>query len=210
MIRISSLLGGLLVAVLMTGCLNPASARNARRYRETGMAAEKAGDLRLAKKYYARAFANADIGFLSVAPKAYAHYDYSRVTGYLGNHREAALGFSNVLSWIELAAPKADDLRAPALSEYARLLHDTGQHRKALPFFESAVLEFDRRNKTATDPIGLAEFLDDYATSLQASGRSGEAIAERARSLREANKGAVAKFKTRRYSTRSNDPAITR
>ena len=196
---ISALVATLLIAILLAGCLNPAHAHNARRYHETGMAAEKAGDLKLARKYYARAFANADIGFLSLAPKAYAHYDYSRVIGYLGEHREAELGFSNVLRWIDKAAPKADDLRAPALSEYARLLHDTGQHDKALPLFERAVVELDRRETEAKDPIGLAEFLDDYAASLQATRRSAEAVTLRARQLREANKGHIAKQKVKRY-----------
>ena len=196
---ISALLGGLLMAVLLTGCLNPAHAHNARRYHETGMAAEKAGDLKLAKKYYARAFANADIGFLSLAPKAYAHYDYSRVVGYLGEHREAELGFSNVLRWIEKAAPKADDLWVPALSEYARLLHDTGQHDKAVPIFERAIVEMDRHEMGAKDPIGLSEFLDDYASSLQATRRNVEDVSQRARQLREANQGQVAKRKVRRY-----------
>jgi len=196
---ISVLLGSFLLVVLLCGCLNPLNATHARRYSETGQAAEQAGDLKLARKCYARASINADIGFLSLAPKAYAHFDYSRVTGYLGNHEEAALGFSNVLRWIEKSAPKADDLLAPALSEYARLLHDTGQHDKAVPLFERAVTELDRRNMAATDPIGLAEFLDDYARSLQATGRNREVVTNRAHELREANKNEVAKQKFRRY-----------
>ena len=120
----------------------------------------------------------------------------------MGEHAQAEQGFSNVLVLIEKAVPKADRLRAPVLCEYARLLHDTGQHERALPLFERALTELEVRKAPEGDPIGMADFLDDYAESLRASSRDAESITAKARSLREANKGAVAKQKPpRRYGT---------
>ena len=189
------------LSVFLCGCANPINARTADRYYEWGMDAEEAGDLKSAQKFYFRALRNAQMGWLGKRAEAYTLYELSRVNGYLGDHTAAVLGFSNVLIWIEKAAPKADRLRAPALCEYARLLHDTGQHERALPFFERAVPELERRKAHESDPIAMAEFLEDYAASLRASNRNADAVTEQARTLRAANPGAVRKQKLRRYGT---------
>lgn len=190
------------ITAFLCGCANPINARNGERYYDAGMASEDAGDLQHARKCYSRAHWNAVAGMLGPTAEAYTLYEWSRMTGYLGQHTNAETGFSNVLRLIEKAKPKANALLAPVLCEYARLLHDTGQHEKAVPCFERALPELERREVATKDPIGLADFLDDYAASLRAAGRDARTVAERARSLREPNKGAVAKHKVRRYVTR--------
>jgi tetratricopeptide (TPR) repeat protein len=192
--------------VVLCGCLNPITAGTADRYYAWGMEAEKSGDLKSARKFYSRAFWNAQAAYTGSSAsahraKAYTLYELSRVTGYLGDHGQAEQGFSNVLVLIEKAAPKADRLRAPALCEYARLLHDTSQHERALPFFERAITEAELRKAHEFDPIGMADFLDDYAASLRASSHKADAITAKARALREANKGGVAKQTPPRYVT---------
>ena len=56
--------------------------------------------------------------FAAIVPaEAYSLYEWSRVTGYLGNHEVAANSFSNVLRMIEKAKPKVDALGASGLCE---------------------------------------------------------------------------------------------
>ena len=45
--------------------------------------------------------------------------------------------------------------RTPALCEFARLFHDTGQHEKALPLFEQAVSRLDQVGAPGKDPVGI-------------------------------------------------------
>ena len=87
------------------------------------------------------------------------------------------------------------------MGELARLLHDTGQHEKAVPVYEKAVAEFDNRNITKVDPIGFTIVLDDYCQSLRAVGNVSRAdeVAARSLSIKEANKGKKAGFIGMRY-----------
>jgi hypothetical protein len=134
-------------------------------------------------------------------PEAYSMYEWSRVTGYLGMYPDAEKGFRDTLLLIDKADGKADNLRPPALGELARLLHDTNQHEKAVPVYEKAVVELDKRDIVKVDPIGFTVVLDDFSQSLMAAGFASRAneIAARSQSIKDANKGVNAKFVGRRY-----------
>ncbi len=84
------------------------------------------------------------MGNLGPAPEAYSLYEWSRVTGYLGMYADAEKGFNDVLILIDKAGEKAKDLRAPALGELARLLHDT----------DTAHVEFTGNSVFETKEIG--------------------------------------------------------
>ena len=186
---------------LLASCTNPINAYTGGRYYEAGGEAERAGDLQLARQNFHRAYRNAQIGNVGPAAEAYAMYEWSRVTGYLGMHAESEKGFSDVLELIPKAKGGADKLLAPALSEYARLLHDTGQHAKAVTIYEKTVAELERIEILTIDPMGFAALLDDYAGSLSAAGfsqRSTEVTA-RSTSIKETRKGARPAFEARRY-----------
>ncbi|MDB6124720.1 MAG: uncharacterized protein JWQ71_3713 [Pedosphaera sp.] len=189
--------------VCSTGCRNPINAKIESRYYQAGDQAEKGGDLELARKDYNRSYCNAVAGNLGFEAEAYPLYEWSRVTGYLGMYADAEQGFIKTLTLIDKAKGKADKLRAPTLCELAWLLFDTKEHARAIPVFEAAVQELERRDALHTDPVSFAEFLDDYAESLKAAGFIGqaEAIAQRSAAIREQNQGASPKFKRRRYIT---------
>jgi tetratricopeptide (TPR) repeat protein len=188
---------------VLVSCSNPINAYTGSRYYEAGEQAERAGDLQLARQNFHRAYINAQIGNVGPAAEAYALYDWSRVTGYLGMHAESQKGFSAVLALIPKAKGEADKLLAPALSEYARLLHDTGQHSKAVTIYEKAVAELEKNKILTIDPMGFASLLDDYAGSLAAAGFSERSagITTRSTSIKEMHKGTRATFKARRYKT---------
>jgi tetratricopeptide (TPR) repeat protein len=188
--------------LFLGGCVsNPINAKTGAHYYEAGMQAERNGDFTLARQNYSRAYANAQIGNLGPVAEAYSMYEWSRVTGYLGMYADAEKGFEDVLILINQADGKADNLKPPALGELARLLHDTNQHEKAVPVYEKAVSELDKRDVVKVDPIGFALVLDDYSQSLKVAGFVSKAdeVATRAQSIRDANKGANAKFVGKRY-----------
>ncbi|HZP59763.1 MAG TPA: tetratricopeptide repeat protein [Opitutaceae bacterium] len=186
---------------LLAGCANPINGYTAQQYYEYGVQAEKGGDLALAQRNYSRAYGNAQMGNLGPKAEAYYLYEVARVTGYAGMYAESEKEFLDVLTLIEKAKGEADKLRAPALAEYARLLHDTGQHAKAVPIYEKAVAELERVGILTLDPLGFAALLDDYAGSLAAAGFSQRAaeISSRSASIKEAHKGDSPKFEPRRY-----------
>ena len=196
------MLFALVVTIFLAGCIsNPINARTGANYYELGMEAERSGDFTLARQNYSRAYSNAQMGNLGPTPEAYAMYEWSRVTGYLGMYAEAEKGFNDVIELIDKSDGKAANLRPPALTELARLLHDTNQHKKAVPIYKRAIAELDARDILKADPIGFTIVLDDYSQSLRAIGNVSLADEEAAKSLsiKEANKGIQAKFIGKRY-----------
>jgi len=186
---------------LLASCANPINAYTAQQYYEYGVQAERGGDLVLARRNFSRAYGNAQMGNLGPKAEAYYLYEFARVTGYAGAYADSEKAFLDVLALIEKAKGEADKLRPPTLSEYARLLHDTGQHAKAVPIYETAVSDLERVGILTADPLGFASLLDDYAGSLATAGfsqRSAE-VASRSASIKEAHKGASPQFEARRY-----------
>ena len=192
---------GIVGLSLFTSCANPINAHTAQQYYEFGVEAERGGDLTLARRNYSRAYGNACMGNLGPKAEAYYLYEFARVTGYAGNYAESEKSFADVLALIDKAKGEADKLRTPTLAEYARLLHDTGQHAKAVPIYEKAIPELERVGILTSDPLGFASLLDDYADSLAAAGfaqRSAEIVNQSA-GIKEAHKGDTPKYQARRY-----------
>ena len=143
------------------------------------------------------------MGNLGPAAEASYLYEYARVRGYAGSYAESEKAFLDVLALIDKAHGGGDRLRAPALAEYSRLLHDTGQHQKAIPVFERAAIALDKTGIDSSDPIGYAEFLDDYADSLKLAGNMdrASAIAARTATLRLGHENERSHFQPRRYKS---------
>jgi tetratricopeptide (TPR) repeat protein len=209
MIRTRRLLA--LVAVCLGGCMatHALNARNAERYYETARRYESAGDWTLARISYGRACANVTLGKLGPAAEARCLYEWSRITGYLGETAAAEDGFRRVLTLIDAAAGEVDYLRPPSLCELARLLYDTERYEEANPVYESAVNELEKTPVENEDPIAFADFLDEYAQSLRAAAfdSRASAVAERATALRRKNPGQKPKFVPQRYRASGFVPA---
>ena len=194
--------------IIGAGCKNPINTRTAARYYDAGAAAEDRGDFVLARQYYHRMYVNAQLGNLGPAAEASSLYEWARVSGYLGKREDVEWAFPKVLELIAKANGKANDLRAPTLAEFARYLHDTRQHEKAVSVFRDAVRALEQRGIEKEDPVGFAAFLDEYAQSLKALGRGSEAdtVSSQAASLRDAHPGVSPKHKPKRYA--SDEPLL--
>lgn len=196
------LIATVVLSLVSTACRNPVNARTAERYIQAGGQAEKAGDLVLAQKNFYRSYQNTVVGNLGPGAEAAALYEWSRVTGYLGMYADAEWGFTNALALVEKSKGEADKWRAPVLCELARMLRDTNEDARAVPVFERALQELESKNILRSDPIGFAEFLDDFATSLKNAGfgSRSEEVARRAAAIRKENPGESPKFKPKRYA----------
>jgi hypothetical protein len=78
-----------------------------------------------------------------------------------------------------------------SLVELARLNFDRQQHGTAVEYFDRVVLELEASHADTRDPIGYAQILDEYASSLEQTGKNGLAgkFHDRARDLRKAFPG---------------------
>jgi tetratricopeptide (TPR) repeat protein len=188
---------------LLFGCSNPINAVTAQRYYDAGEVAEQRNDLPLAQKNYWNAYGNARWGNLGPSAEAYPLYEFARVSGYMGDHAAAATNFAKVLELIDQANGDADTLRAPTLTEYARLLHDTDQHEKAVDVFQAAIIELSAMGILEEDPLGFALFLEDYAASLRETNRSEEAdeVEARVEAIRSEHPDEKPLFVPRRYKS---------
>jgi tetratricopeptide (TPR) repeat protein len=188
-------------SVVLSGCANPINSHTAQRYYEAGIQAERANDLALARRNFSRAYGNAQIGNLGPAAEASYLYEYARVTGYAGEYEESAKAFTDALALIDKAKGEADKLRPPALAEFARLLHDTGQHEKAAPIYNQAMVALEAVGIESADPLGYAALLDEFAESLTAARfpDRAAAISAKATSLKAKHKDAPPRFEARRY-----------
>ncbi|MBW8780908.1 MAG: tetratricopeptide repeat protein [Verrucomicrobia bacterium] len=189
-----SLLG---LSLSFSGCIsNPINAYTASRYFESGRQQEAAGNMEAARVNFSRAYGNTVMGNLPPAAKAHTLYEYARISAYLAERAEAEKGFIEVLALIKQAQGEADSLRAPTLAEYARMLRDQGDHSKAVPIYDEAVTEMEKRSAETKYPVDFAHFLEDVAENLRAAGlvaRADETTA-RASALMAKNPGAVPAF----------------
>ena len=191
-----------LILIITAGCVsNPVNRKTASNYYDAGSEAEQMGDYKVARINYYRAYQNAKMGNLGKKSEAYALYEWSRVTGYLGLYSESQKGFSDTLDIIAESEGEADELLAPTLSEYARLLHDTGQHEKAIEVYEMATGELEKVGIMESDPVGYSVFLEEYSISLEKAGlseRSSE-VASKALVIRQPYGNEKPKFDGKRY-----------
>jgi tetratricopeptide (TPR) repeat protein len=204
----------------LAGCIsNPVNDYTRVQYYKAGMQAEASGDLETARRDYGRAQINAQMGNLGPVKEAYACYEWSRVTGYLGRFAEAEKGYADAMVLIDQSKGQADKLLAPLLCEYARMFRDSGQEQKAVPIYDRALTELDRIGAEGIDPLGLAEILDDYSQVLRSVGSKERAdqIASRSVAIKDAHKGETAKTNNRqsyanagRAAQRRNDWAAAR
>ena len=194
-------IGALCCAVILAGCEHVPDVNDARKLYLAGTEAAAAGDDEIARAEFSGACAIALKGGFGAGFEAQCLYEYAKEAGYTGRKVEAEKAFQDALVRLDRASLPPQGLRASILSEYARFLHDTRQHPKAVPAFEQALPEMRKQGMLDVDPVGYAAFLDDYADSLGAIGRAaraGEVSAESA-AIKDRHRGEKPYFEARRY-----------
>lgn len=198
--------GLIVMAVLITlvGCANPINRHTAVKYNHAAYAAMKSGDWVNARMYFGRAIPNAKIG--GVDPKAMAvlWYEYGRSSGVICDWSEAERGLNE--------AYKLDsETGGPAymsLYEFGRMNYDRKQYAKAVEYFARVKTEFDKLQADTKDPLGYADYLEEYASALEQTGNAAEVEKHRARAaeLRKTFPGKDAHTEKTPYGTQCKSP----
>jgi hypothetical protein len=129
-----------------------------------------------------------------------ATYELGRMTGYTCDYVGAETLLREALRLSELMEERYSH-RTAILSELARLTFDAGKLADSVSFYERAIERLDGFRHVDRDPIGFAEFLDDYALALERAGSVSAAARVRARThlIRLKNVGKAALFTPLHY-----------
>jgi tetratricopeptide (TPR) repeat protein len=185
----------------LSGCANPINQRTATNYYQAAVDAEVAGDYRLAERNYERALVNAKLGHSPDAGTSAAMYGLGRMKGLLCKYDEAEKLLLESLRLEETVTGPESAITTMRLFEIARLDFDQGKYAASLPYFSRGIAAVQKLGVQRSDPIALADALDDYATALAKAQQPSDADAVRreASDLRQRNPGAKANFKPLRY-----------
>jgi tetratricopeptide (TPR) repeat protein len=185
----------------LASCAHPINRHNAAQYHGWGQEAERAGNFALAERNYGRALVNARLGHSPDAGVSMAMYNLGRVKGYLCKYDEAERLLLDALALEEKVSGPESGLVTMRLFELARLQFDRGHYAASLPWFSRAIPAVRKLGAESSDPIALAEVLDQYALALARAGRPDDGAASRreADALRAAHPGKGARFKPVSY-----------
>lgn len=187
------------LALLLPSCSFKAVNAARSDYRQ-GLAAERAGNLALAREYQF-SFHRQATQMEQPILRTLSTYEYARLSGYAGDHRAADEAFRSCLKHAGKDPETRARMRYVIVIEYARFLHDQGRHREAIGHYQEAIALVTPSNLQARDPIGFAEFLEEYAVSLSHSGKRAEAANAKswAGQLRRDHPGKKADYPRRHY-----------
>lgn len=173
---------------ILGGCAAPINVRNAEAHAQAGYAAERAGDWDGARRQFAQAVVNADLGNADVHGKAIVNYEYGRA---LGVTCEYAMSEKYLLRSKELVVQEG---RAPYLPLYelGLLAEQQRKPQEAAQYFAELIPLMEQQGLLEHYPLGVADVHERYASALASLGKSVQASAQRAQAsaIREANPNA--------------------
>jgi len=153
--------------LILTSCAAPINQRNAEKYYAEAVSAQHSGDWWSARKYFARAISNAELAGAPNSSLALLWYEYGRSSGVICDWQEAEGGLIKAL---ELDLKTGGPAYMP-LYELARMNYDREMYTEAVEFFRRAYAKMETDQADTKDPIGYADFLDEYSHALDESGR---------------------------------------
>jgi tetratricopeptide (TPR) repeat protein len=194
----------LLLAVLIAGCANPINQKSASIYYDSAVEAEIRGDFAFAERQYDRALINARLGHAPDAGISAAMYGLGRMKGYLCKFDEAEPILLESLDLEEKVTGPESGITAKRLFELARFYYDRGQFERSIPYFSRGIPAVQKLGAETSDPLALAEALDEYSNALAKAGRASDSAEAKKRSadLRSRNAGKRASFVPVRYDSK--------
>ena len=133
---------------------------------------------------------------------ATAKYGLGRSLGQLCEFNEAERNLKEAAELEEKLSGGKSIYLSQDYFELARLYYDYGRYSMAVSYFQLAIPIADGFGAEASDPIGYADVLADFAVALARSGATGaaDAIQTRIYSLRQNNPGKRAGFHIVRFN----------
>lgn len=193
------------LGLYLVGCANPVNRYTAGKYADAAISAREAGNWRLARSNWARAITNAQIGGeANTRSMAIAYYEYGRSSGIICDWTEAERGLQKSL---ELDRRLNGPIHL-SLIELGRMHFDQKQYEPARNYFSEAFKLFEAMNAETMDPLGYAQFLDEYSLSLESTGAADQAAPFRSRAQQLRTTFPAGKNRTDRtpYGTQCSAP----
>ncbi|MEW8071014.1 MAG: tetratricopeptide repeat protein [Candidatus Thiodiazotropha sp.] len=177
----------LVFALTLSGCVSTLNERHAHKYANAAVAAEKAGNWDMSRRYWARAAVNARLAGMTEKQQAIAYYEYGRSCGVTCFYEESQ---KYLLKSLELDKASGGPVHM-ALLELARLNLDQAKYEEANRFFEQLPNLYSEVNAEEADPAGVALVYEEFSRSLENVGRGVEAqkYQELSKQLREKGQG---------------------
>ncbi|HEX6843158.1 MAG TPA: tetratricopeptide repeat protein [Stellaceae bacterium] len=189
----------------LSGCLAHAiNEKNGLRYHDAGLEAEQAGDFKTAERDYLRALINFRDGELPESYLSMELYNLGRMEGHNCNYADAKAHLLDALHREERLSGPESSLTTKRLFELARLSYDRGEYADAAIYYGRGIPAARKLGIEKTDPITLANALDEYGTALRNAERPEEAKAavSAADGIRASHPGEKAKYNFVRYTRR--------
>lgn len=133
---------------------------------KSGYEAQKAGDWDAARRNFAKAVVNGDLGKLSQEQMASLYYEYGRSLGVTCVYDESEKYLQKTLD-IDL---KINGPAYMSLLELARLNLKIKDYSKAISYFDQLLPIYTTLNAEKEAPIGVAEAYEDYSYALKEVG----------------------------------------
>ncbi len=191
--------------LLLGACADGVIQKNAERYYDAGLAAERVRDYVTAEELYRRAFINARDGHSPAAGRSAAMYSWGRMAAANCKTEEGKRLLQNSLD-LELTVALETENVAKRLFELARLTQALGQPAESADYYRRALPIVAKLGAEDSDPISFAEAYEDYATVLRQSGQEAAAAtpAAEAAALRARHPNRNAMFRPQRYTNCSH------
>jgi len=184
MTLIRTLLFPLLCTLFITqACANPINRQNAAKHAQAGGHASASGDWDTARRHWAKAVKNGELGNIPEKHQAIFYYEYARAAGI-------TCFFDISETYLKKAYELDKKISGPSflsLVELFRLNLDQNKYNEAVTNFKKALPLLEEINAPSQSPAEFSKLLDEFAVALQGIGKKDEAnkVKERSAEVKE-------------------------
>ena len=187
--------------LLLIACVSDINRKEAQIHFEAAQRYDIQGDYTSAREQYGKALVDARLAGVDPATISMLTYNYGRTTGYTCHFEEAEKYLLEALNMEKNITGPESGVSTKRVFELARLYFDQGQYAKSAVYYANGIPLVEKLGAAQSDPIGLANAMDEYAVALANVGKTSDAATakQRAAQLREQNPRARAGFVPTRY-----------
>jgi tetratricopeptide (TPR) repeat protein len=188
-------------ALLVAGCADDLVRRESDNHFAAAHRFDLQGDYVSAREQYWKALVDARQSGATPATISMLTYNFGRTTGYTCHLEEAEKYLLEALEMEKAISGPESGISTKRLFELARFYFDQGNFDKSVGYYDSGIPAIKKLGIAESDPITLANVLDEYSEVLASSGRGAEvaAIRQEAVAIRAANPGRQARFTPVRF-----------
>jgi tetratricopeptide (TPR) repeat protein len=183
-----SAFAAVLVCSLLVGCAAPINIRNAEKHAQAGYVAQRNDDWDTARRQFAQAVVNADLGGAEAQGKGVVNYEYGRTLGVTCFYEEAE---KYLLRSKEFQEQQGQSPHL-ALYELGLLTEKQRLYVKAAAYFSQLIPLMEKAGLQSQYPLGVADAYERYGNALKELGKDTDArlAAQKASSIRAENPNA--------------------